>query len=82
MPADKALTLRSRRVREAVLRAATQLLAEGGLPAATVDAVSARSGVSKATIYKHWSTSLASGLWSLGSRDTAPKTQPLAPGHR
>ncbi|RJL35333.1 TetR/AcrR family transcriptional regulator [Bailinhaonella thermotolerans] len=55
MPADQDLTPRSRRVREAVLRAATELLAEGGLPAATVDAVSARSGVSKATIYKHWS---------------------------
>ncbi|MFC5186596.1 TetR/AcrR family transcriptional regulator [Actinomadura harenae] len=55
MPADKELAPRSRRVREAVLRAATELLAEGGLPAATVDAVSARSGVSKATIYKHWS---------------------------
>ncbi|HUR03796.1 MAG TPA: TetR/AcrR family transcriptional regulator [Nonomuraea sp.] len=46
---------RSRRVREAVLRAATELLSQGGLPAATVDAVSARSEVSKATIYKHWS---------------------------
>lgn len=55
MPSDKDLTPRSRRVREAVLRAANELLAEGGLPAATVDAVSARSGVSKATIYKHWS---------------------------
>ncbi|WP_433438274.1 TetR/AcrR family transcriptional regulator [Nonomuraea sp. CA-141351] len=41
-------------MRDAVLRATTELLSEGGLPAATVDAVSARSGVSKATIYKHW----------------------------
>ncbi|MEU2870518.1 TetR/AcrR family transcriptional regulator C-terminal ligand-binding domain-containing protein [Streptomyces olivoreticuli] len=48
------LAPRSRRVRQAVLDATLELLLEGGLPAATVDAVNARSGVSKATIYKHW----------------------------
>jgi AcrR family transcriptional regulator len=47
-------TPRSLRVHEEVLLATGELLKEGGLAAATVDAISARSGVSKATIYKHW----------------------------
>jgi AcrR family transcriptional regulator len=45
---------RSERVHEQVLAATAALLDEGGCSAATVDAISARSGVSKATIYKHW----------------------------
>ncbi|RKR89031.1 TetR family transcriptional regulator [Micromonospora pisi] len=45
---------RSDRIHEAVLRATEELLREGGLPAATVDAIAARTGVSKATVYKHW----------------------------
>ncbi|SED63949.1 TetR-like C-terminal domain-containing protein [Streptomyces melanosporofaciens] len=45
---------RSERIHEAVLTATQELLLEGGLAAATVDAIAARSGVSKATIYKHW----------------------------
>jgi AcrR family transcriptional regulator len=45
---------RSARVHEQVLVATAALLDEGGCAAATVDAISARSGVSKATIYKHW----------------------------
>jgi AcrR family transcriptional regulator len=36
-----------------VLAATQELLDEGGLPAATVDAIAQRSGVSKATICKH-----------------------------
>ena len=42
------------RTRAAVLRAATDLLAEGGPAAMTVDAVVVRSGVAKSTIYRHW----------------------------
>ena len=42
------------RSRAAVLAAATELLVEGGPAAVTVDAVSARSGVAKTTIYRHW----------------------------
>jgi AcrR family transcriptional regulator len=37
-----------------VLDAAADLLVEGGLGAATVEAVAARAGVSKVTIYKWW----------------------------
>lgn len=40
----------------AVMQAATDLLVEGGPDALTVDAVVARSGVAKSTVYRHWST--------------------------
>jgi len=45
---------RSERARLAVLDAAADLLVEGGLAAATIEAVAARAGVSKVTIYKWW----------------------------
>jgi AcrR family transcriptional regulator len=38
------------------MTAATDLLVEGGPEALTVDAVVARSGVAKSTIYRHWAT--------------------------
>jgi AcrR family transcriptional regulator len=51
-----------------VLDATIELLEEGGLPAATVDAISARSGVSKATIYKHWPNRTAVAAEAFGRR--------------
>jgi AcrR family transcriptional regulator len=45
---------RSERVRLATLEAAADLLVEGGLGAATMEAVAARAGVSKVTIYRWW----------------------------
>lgn len=45
---------RSERARLAVLAAAGELMLEGGLTAATVEAIADRAGVSKATIYKWW----------------------------
>lgn len=45
---------RSKEAEEAVLEAAYALLSEQGLQATTVDAIAARSKVSKATIYKWW----------------------------
>jgi len=45
---------RSEAARSAVLAAAGDLLREGGLSAVTVEAVSARSGVGKPTIYRSW----------------------------
>lgn len=42
------------RTRAAVMEAATDLLIEGGPAALTVDAVVARSGVAKSTLYRHW----------------------------
>lgn len=44
------------RTRAAVLRAATDLLVGGGPSAVTIDAVVARSGVARSTIYRHWDT--------------------------
>lgn len=45
---------RIERTRNAVLDAATALLVEGGPTALTMDAVVARSGVAKSTLYRHW----------------------------
>jgi AcrR family transcriptional regulator len=45
---------RSERARLAILDAAADLLVEDGLAAATMEAIAARAGVSKVTIYKWW----------------------------
>jgi AcrR family transcriptional regulator len=45
---------RSATAHRKVLDAALDLVAERGIEATSMDAVAARSGVSKATIYKHW----------------------------
>jgi AcrR family transcriptional regulator len=44
----------SQRAHHKVLEAATNLFAERGIDATSVDAIAAASGVSKATVYKHW----------------------------
>lgn len=45
---------RSESRRTAILAAAGELMLEGGLSAATMEAIAARAGVGKATIYKWW----------------------------
>ena len=45
---------RVRRSRAAVVDAAVALFLDGGVGAVTLDAVAARSGVAKTTIYRHW----------------------------
>jgi AcrR family transcriptional regulator len=45
---------RSETARQAILAAAGDLMLSGGMAAATMDAIAARAGVSKATIYKWW----------------------------
>jgi AcrR family transcriptional regulator len=45
---------RSEEHRDAVLKAAMELMQEDDLRRASIDRISARSGVSKATIYKWW----------------------------
>jgi len=46
---------RSLHAQRAVLDAARALIEEGGYPAATIDAIAARSKVAKTTIYRWWS---------------------------
>jgi AcrR family transcriptional regulator len=50
---------RDQAAHSAVLTAAADLLNEGGLPAVTIESVSARSGVSKPTIYRYWTNRTA-----------------------
>lgn len=45
---------RSERARLAILAAAGELMLEGGINAASMEAIAERAGVSKATIYKWW----------------------------
>ena len=54
--ADEMTDPRISRTRAAVLDAAVDLVVEGGPAALTVDAVVAKSGVAKSTIYRHWPT--------------------------
>ena len=45
---------RSEKSHHKVLEAAVRLFSEQGIDATSMDAIAAQSGVSKATIYKHW----------------------------
>ena len=49
-----------------VLEASLELFAERGIDAASMDAIAEASGVSKATIYKHWHDKDALALEALG----------------
>jgi AcrR family transcriptional regulator len=53
---------RSEQVTAAILHAASELLAEEGLLAMTLDAVAARAGTSRATIYRWWDSKEALAL--------------------
>ena len=56
---------RSEHAHNAILEAAAELLLEHGLSAVSMDAVAARAGVSKATIYRWWPTKEALALEAL-----------------
>jgi AcrR family transcriptional regulator len=56
---------RSEKAHNAILEAAAELLLEKGLAAVSMDAVAARAGVSKATIYRWWPTKETLALDSL-----------------
>jgi AcrR family transcriptional regulator len=51
---DKLQRPRSRQAHEKVLDAAAELFADRGIEGTSIDSIAASSGVSKATIYKHW----------------------------
>ena len=54
MDTDATIDPRVLRSRRAVLQAAQELVAEDGVRGVTIEAVSARSGVAKTTIYRQW----------------------------
>lgn len=58
---------RSQRAHDKVLQAALRLFSERGIDATSMDSIAELSGVSKATIYKHWPDKDALCLEVLGS---------------
>lgn len=75
---------RTEQVRDKVLAAAGELMLEGGLAAATMEAIATRAGVSKRTLYKYWPSRGAVALegfmrsaaasWSLPEDGTAAES--------
>ena len=57
---------RSDRIHQSILDATAELLDDGGFPATTMDAIAARSGASKATLYKHWPSRTAVAAEAFG----------------
>lgn len=70
MTLDRPRRPRSARAHDAVLTATSTLMREDGITAITIDRIAARSGVSTATIYKHWPCKAAIIAEAFG-RDTA-----------
>lgn len=71
---------RDARVDEAILRAAFDLLGELGIGQITVDAVAARAGVGKATIYRRWPSKgrlIVQAMSSVGEAPAVPDTGSL-----
>lgn len=68
------------RSRARVLDAVASLLVEKGVRGVTVDAVLARSGVARATVYRHWPTRRALVLAGLRHLLPPPAPQPMAGG--
>ena len=61
---------RSTRAHQQVLDAALKLFARRGIDPTSMDAIAAASGVSKATIYKHWRDKDALCLEALACMDS------------
>jgi len=55
------------RAHEEALAAALKLIGERGIDGVSMDAISETSGVSKATIYKHWANKEALCLEAIGN---------------
>ena len=71
----------SKAAREAILRAARELLDEGGLLSITMEGVAARAGVGKPTVYRHWSNRYEVAMAALieASRSAEAPRMPDAP---
>ena len=71
---------RSEQAHEQVLQAAIQLFSERGIEGTSIDSIAALSGVSKATIYKHWADKDALCLDALTrAHDAVDAHKPLDP---
>src|ERR1700754_2622678 len=71
---------RSAKAHAAILKAAASLLLEHGLDAVSMDAVAARAGVSKATIYRWWPTKESLALDALYTEWSAVQPGPRNTG--
>src|ERR1700732_3154543 len=71
---------RSVKAHQAILEASAELLLEKGLAAVSMDAVAARAGVSKATIYRWWPTKETLALDTLYNEWAAATPQPVDTG--
>jgi AcrR family transcriptional regulator len=60
---------RSLEARRAILKAAYELLAEGGLSSVTIEGIAARAGVGKPTIYRTWPNAHAVAMAALLESD-------------
>ncbi|HEX9158687.1 MAG TPA: helix-turn-helix domain-containing protein, partial [Rhizomicrobium sp.] len=58
--------------RKKILTAASQLLDEDGLPAVTMEAIAARAGVGKPTIYREWPNAQAVAMSAFLARAQKP----------
>ena len=69
---------RSEKARKAILRAARELLREGGPAAVTMEGVAARAGVGKPTVYRWWPDRHAVAMAALmeGETEAAPARSP------
>ncbi len=72
---------RSASAHEKVLKAALELVAERGVEATSMDAIAQKSGVSKATIYKHWADKDALLLAMLAEAVGVPARPKFDSGH-
>lgn len=67
---------RSEKTRQAILKATADLTRENGVPGVTIEAVAARAGVGKPTIYRYWANAhelvMAALMEVAPSRDTPP----------
>ena len=69
-------------VRETIVGATLELIAEGGFPAATIDAIAARSGVGRNTIYRRWASKedlVADALGELTAELELPDGEEIRP---
>jgi AcrR family transcriptional regulator len=70
---------RSAKARRAILRAAHDILQREGLTAVTIEAVAARAGVGKPTIYRTWPNAQALAMAALMEGEGGPDDGPAAP---